>query len=76
MSPWLFNMNMKEMERIWLGVDGRRWKMCQIMSAHDTALVVDSVDKLQKLVEESGRVFERRKLKVNVNKGDMMHCSQ
>ena len=44
--------------------------------ADDTALVTDSEDKLQKLVEEFGRVCERRKLKVNVNKSKVMCCSQ
>ena len=31
------------------------------------ALVADSEDKLQKSIEEFGRVCERRKLKLNVN---------
>ena len=38
----------------------------------DTALVADSEDKLQKLVE-FGRVCERRKVKVNVNSSKVMH---
>ena len=49
---------------------------CQILFAADTALVADSKDKLQKLVEEFVWACERRKLKVNVNKSKVMCCSQ
>ena len=38
--------------------------------------MADSEDKLQKLVEEFGRVCERRKLKVTVNKRKVMCCSR
>ena len=48
---------------------------CQVLFADDTALEVDSEDKMQKLVEEFGRVCERRKLKVNVKKSKVICCS-
>ena len=74
MPPWLFNICMDivvrevyaraEGSRVNLiGVDGRGWELCQVLFADDTVLVADSEDKLQKLVEEFGRVCERRKLK-------------
>ena len=44
-----------------VGMNGRRWELCQVLSAGNTALTADSEDKLQKLVEEFGRVWERRK---------------
>ena len=55
----------------WWGVDGRGWELCQILFADDTVLVADSENKLQKLVEEFGRICERRK--VNVNRSKVMH---
>ena len=58
-----------------VGVGGRGWELCQVLFADDTELVVDLKYKLQKLVEEFGRVCERRKLKVNVNKSKVMCCS-
>ena len=38
-------------------MDGGGWELCQVLFADDTAAasVADSEDKLQKLVEESGR---------------------
>ena len=45
-----------------MDADGRVWELCQILFADDTALVADSEEKLQKLVEEFGRVSKRRKL--------------
>ena len=59
-----------------VGVDGRGWELCQVVFVDDTALVADSKDNMQMLVEEFGRIFERRKLKVNVNNSEMMHCSR
>ena len=59
-----------------VGVDGRGWELCQVLLADNTTLVADSEDKLQKLLKEFGRVCERRKLKVNVNKSKVMHCSR
>ena len=44
----------------------RKWNLNQLLFffANDTALVADS-EKLKKMVEEFGRVFERRKVRVN-----------
>ena len=49
--------------------------ICARFCLGDTALVADSEDKLQKLVEEFGRVCERRKLRMNVNKSKVLCCS-
>ena len=57
-------------------MDGRGSELCQALFADDTALVADSEDMLQKLVKEFGRLCERRKLKVNVNKSKVLYCSQ
>ena len=63
------------MERIWWG-----WLVkngsCQVLFADDAELAADSEDKLQKLVEEFGRICERRKLKMNVTKSKVMRCSR
>ena len=38
--------------------------------------MADSEEKLCRLVSEFGRVFERRKLRVNVGKSKVMRCSR
>ena len=87
MSPWLFNIYMDGVVReVYARVggngvnlvedDGRHWELCQVLFADDTALVADSEDKLQKIVEEFDRVCVRRKLKINVNKSKVMRCSR
>ena len=38
--------------------------------------MADSEDKLCRLVREFGRVCERRKLRVNVDKSTVMRCSR
>ena len=86
MSPWLFNLYMDGVVREvsarvegkgakMMSAGGREWELCQVLFADDTALVADSEEKLQKLVDEFGRVCERRKLKVNVNKSKVMRCT-
>ena len=50
--------------------------MNQLSFADDTALVADSEKKLCRLVSEFGRVCERRKLRVNVGKSEVMRCSR
>ena len=55
---------------------GARWKVCQLLFADDTALVADSEERLQRLVDEFARVCDRRKLRVNVNKGKVMRCAR
>ena len=44
-----------------------------IFFTDDTALVADS-EKLCRLVSEFGRVFERRKLRVNVGTNEVRRC--
>ena len=81
MSPWLFNIYMDGVVREvyaraegnganLVEVDGLGWELCQVLFADD------SEDKLQKLLEEFGRVCDRKKLKVNVNKSKVICCSQ
>ena len=56
-------------------VDGNDngWELNQLLFADDTVVVVaDSERKLCQLVTEFGRVCERRKLRVNVDKSKVM----
>ena len=87
MSPWLFNVYMDgvvrevKMRTLGRGVklreqNGREWEVSQLLFADDTALVADSEERLQRLVDEFGVVCERRKLKVNVGKSKVMVCSR
>ena len=59
-----------------LSADGGRFEINQLVFADDTALVADSEEKLDRLVSELGRVCERRKLTVNVDKSKIMRCSR
>ena len=52
-------------------VNHRRFEINQLLFAGDTALVAD-LEKLCRLVSEFSRVCERRKLKVNVGKSEVM----
>ena len=56
--------------------NGGRFEINQLLFADDTALVADSEEKLCRLVSEFGRVFDRRKLRVNVGKSKVMRCSR
>ena len=88
MSPWLFNVymdgvvrevNIKVGERglgLIEGDRGQNWVVNQVLFADDTALVADSEVVLQQLVTEFGRVCDRRKLKVNVDKSKVMRCTR
>ena len=87
MSPWLFNLYMDGVvrevnERVLgrgaklKGRNGLTWEVNQLLFADDTALVADSEKKLRRLVNEFGRVCERRKLKVNVAKSKVMRCAR
>ena len=84
MSPWLFNLFMdavmKEVREkasnvgvtLW---DERRnveWKVDWLMFADDTVLLSDSEEKLERLVQEFGRVCRRRRLSVNETKSKIM----
>ncbi|WP_147453090.1 hypothetical protein [Xanthobacter tagetidis] len=48
----------------------------QLLFAGDTALVADSEEKLRERVVECGRVCERRKLRVNVGRNQVMMCTR
>ena len=85
MSPWLFNVYMDGVVREvnarilgrgleLIGADGGAYELSQLLFADDTALVADSEEKLCRLVTEFGRVCERRKLRVNINKSKVMSC--
>ena len=87
MSPWLFNVNMDDVVREvnvrvlgkgleLLNANGGRFEINQLLFEDDAALVVDSEEKLCRLVSEFGRVCERRKSRVNVGKSKVMRCSR
>ena len=59
-----------------LSVNGGRFEINQLLFADDTALVVDSEEKLCRLVSEFFRVCKRRKLRVNVGKSKVMRRSR
>ena len=48
--------------------NGGSFDVIQLLFTDDTALIAYSDDKLCKLVSEFGRVFKRRKLRVNISK--------
>ena len=86
-SPWLFNLYIdgvvREVNARVFGrglklvdAEDRVWELSQLLFADDTVLVVDSEEKLQRLVAEFGRVCERRKLRVNVTKSKVMKCTR
>ena len=54
-------------------MNGGRFEVNQLLFADDTALVADSEEKCR-LVSEFGRVYERRKFRVNVGKSKVMRC--
>ena len=59
-------------------VDGNdnEWELNQLLFVDDTVVVADSERKLCQLVTEFGRVFDRRKLRVNVGKSKVMRCTR
>ena len=59
-----------------LSVNGGRFEINQLLFADDTALVADSEEKLCRLVNEFGRLCQRRKLRVNVGKSKVVRCSR
>ena len=86
MSPWLFNVYMDGVVREvnvrvlgkgleLLSANGGRFEINQVLFADDTARVADS-EKLCTLVSVFGRVCERSKLGVNVEKSKVMRCSR
>ena len=56
-----------------LSANGSRFELNRLLF---TALVTDSEEKLRRLVSEFGRICERRKLRVNVDKSKVMRCSR
>ena len=81
MSPWLFNVymdgvvrevNVSELEKglELLSANGGRFEINQLLFADDAALVAH-LEKLCRLVSEFGKVWERRKLRVNVGKSKL-----
>ena len=59
-----------------LSANGGTFEINQLLFADDRALVADSEEKLCRLVNEFGRVYERRKLRVNVGKSKFMRWSR
>ena len=59
-----------------LSASGGRFEINQLLFAADTVPAADSEGKLCRLVSEFGRVWERRKLRVNVGKSKLMRCSR
>ena len=59
-----------------LSANGGRFDINKLLFADDTALVADSEEKMCRLVNEFGRVCERRKLRVNVGKSKVKRCSR
>ena len=87
MSPWLFNVYMngvvQEVNVRMLGkglellsANVGRFEINQLLFADDAALVADSEENLCRLVSKFGRVCERSKLRVNVDKSKVMRCSR
>ena len=84
MSLWLLNLfmdaAMKEVREsagdVGVTLQDERgnieWKVDWLMFAEDTVLWGDSEVKLERLVQESGRVYQRRKLPVNETKINIM----
>ena len=46
-----------------------------VLFIDDTVLVDDSAEKLKRSVPQFGKVYQKRKLKINLGKSDMMKCS-
>ena len=57
-----------------LNVNGGRFEINQLLFADNTVLVADSEEKLCRLASKFGRECERRKLRVNVGKSEVMRC--
>ena len=86
-SQWSFNVYMdgvvREVNVRVLGkglellrANGGMFEIYQLLFADDTALVAASEEKLCRLVSECGRIFNRRKSRVNEDKSKVMRCSR
>ena len=87
MSQWFFNLHIDEVVREvnarvlglglkLVGANGNEWEMNQLLFADDTVVVADSEKKLRQLVTEFGKVCEKRKLRVNVDKSNVIRCTR
>lgn len=87
MSPWLFNVYMDGVVREvnarvlgrgleLVGENGQVYEVNLMLFADDTVIVADSKEKLCRLIDEFGKVCDRRKLRVNVSKSKVMRCSR
>ena len=84
MSPWLFslfvNAVMKDVREkagdvgvtLWDEIRKTEWKVDWLMFADDTVLLDNCEEKLERPVQEFGRVCQRRKLSVNETKSKIM----
>ena len=59
-----------------LSANGGRFEINQLLFADDTAVAADPEEKLCRFVSEFSRVCERKKLRVNVGKSNVMRCSR
>ena len=57
-----------------LSANGGRFEIYQLLFTDDAALLTDSEEKLCRLVNEFGKVCERRKLIVNIGKTKVLMC--
>ena len=87
MSPWMFNLYIdgvitevpaRTMGRgAQLVGDGEeKWEVSQLLFADNTVLVADSKKKLERFVEEFGRVFNRMKFRVDVAMSKVMRSAR
>ena len=59
-----------------VGTEEDKWEVSQLLFADDTVLVSESMKKLERLVEEFGRVCRRRKLNINLAKSKVMRSAR
>ena len=59
-----------------VGREGDVWRVSQLLYADDTVLIGNSRENLQQLLHEFDIVCKRRKLKVKVDKSNVMVCGR
>ena len=83
MSPWLFNLYTrgveKEMNGIIMGRSfasrinrGGRWEAKKLSLTNETSLIHDSKEKLKMIILKFEQVMERRNLKMSLGKNKVM----